>query len=153
MHHFKTTIILRHRKENLKKCSLKGLESRKDFLFVSYPFQELPDLSQYLALSMEGEELSSQDKDLGLFIIDGTWRHAEIMARQIPHFDKMQKRSLPKALRTAYPRRQEDCANPERGLASIEAIFAAYQILERPVEGLLDYYHWKEPFLLENNFL
>jgi pre-rRNA-processing protein TSR3 len=56
-------------------------------------------------------------------------------------------RSLPSHYKTAYPRRQLDCPDPERGLASIEALYAAYSILGRSTDGLLDRYHWKEEFL------
>ena len=64
----------------------------------------------------------------------------------------MPKRSLPGHFVTAYPRKQEDCPDPERGLASVEALYIAHQILGHDTEGLLEHYHWKEKFL-EKNFL
>ena len=150
MLHFPTTIILRHRKENLKKCSLRGLENRSDMHFITYPFTTLPDLNNYFALSLEGEPLSDQDANKGVFLIDATWRHAKTIGKQILDFDKMEKRSLPNNLLTAYPRRQEDCVDPTRGLASIEALFATYFILKRENFSLLENYHWKEEFLTKN---
>ena len=36
---------------------------------------------------------------------------------------------------------------PAVGLATIEAIYAAYRVLGRDTTGLLDGYHWAEPFL------
>src|ERR1041385_3487175 len=110
---FPPTIILRHRKENLKKCSLRGLETRGDILFFSYPQAQLPDLSGYLLLALDAPPLTAADAPLGLFLLDATWRHAQTMFRQIPPF--MQRRSLPAHFRTAYPRRQEDCTEPDRG--------------------------------------
>jgi pre-rRNA-processing protein TSR3 len=147
---FPPTIILRHRKENLKKCSLRGLESRSDMRFFTYPKDPLPCLSNYFLLSFEGPLLTKADQDLGVFLIDGTWRYASLMERQIPEPRSFQTRSLPSHFQTAYPRRQEDCLAPSRGLASIEALFLTYSILGRSTEGLLDTYYWKEEFLRKN---
>lgn len=146
------TVVIRHKRENLKKCSLRGLETRPDFTFHSYPLKELPLLENYLVLSFEGEPLTEQDRDSGLFIIDATWRYAEKMLKFAQSGNRFQPRSLPSHFRTAYPRRQEDCSDPEKGLASIEAIYIAYNILGRDVENLLDNYYWKEQFLEINSF-
>src|SRR5579863_2364045 len=145
MLHFPPTIILRHKRENLKKCSLKGLEQRKDMVFLTYPTSPLPDLTRYCVLTLDAPLLSIEDAHLGLFLIDGTWRYAEKMAKSVP--EPFIRRSLPSHFRTAYPRRQLDCPDPERGLASVEALYLAYSILGRNTEGLLDNYHWKEQFL------
>lgn len=59
----------------------------------------------------------------------------------------METRSLPTHFKTAYPRRQEDCPNPEAGLASIEALYITYYILGRSTEILLDNYYWKKEFI------
>ena len=137
------TIILRHRRENLKKCSLRGLEGRSDLIFLTYPIDPLPDLSNYLLLKVGAPPLTIDDADRGLFIIDGTWRLAALMERQC----NMESRSLPGRARTAYPRRQTDCPDPEKGLASVEALYLAHLILRRDVDGLLDHYYWKNQFL------
>jgi pre-rRNA-processing protein TSR3 len=146
MLHFPPTIILRHKRENLKKCSLRGLESRKDMIFLTYPKSLLPDLTGYCVLTLDAPLLSLEDAHLGLFLIDGTWRYAEKMAKSLPPDGRCVCRSLPMHFRTAYPRRQLDCPDPERGLASVEALYLAYSILGRSTEGLLDHYHWKELF-------
>ena len=44
MHNLPPTIIFRHRKENLKKCSLRFIEKRADCIFYSYPCAHLPVL-------------------------------------------------------------------------------------------------------------
>ncbi|HSX25642.1 MAG TPA: hypothetical protein VLE89_01375 [Chlamydiales bacterium] len=139
------TIILRHRRENLKKCSLRGLEGRSDLLFYTYPTDVLPDFSHYLLLKVGAPPLTEADRDRGLFLIDGTWRLAQIMEKQLPW--KLEARSLPGGYQTAYPRRQTDCPDPTSGLSSVEALYIAHQILGRSTEGLLDRYHWKELFL------
>lgn len=143
---FPPTIILRHRKENLKKCSLRGLEQRTDMRFYTYPQQEAqPNLSQYVVLTLDAPPLTEEDQDRGLFLIDGTWRYAEKMFHSlIPPFAV---RSLCTGVKTAYPRKQEDCSDPSQGLASVEALYLAYTILGRNPKGLLEHYHWKEQFI------
>lgn len=148
---FLPTIILRHRKENLKKCSLRGLEERSDFRFFTYPCEELPDLSSYVLLTLDAPPLTEADGDKGIFLIDGTWRYTALMQKQLPKPDLFERRSLPGGFQTAYPRRQEDCPNPSEGLASIEALFVAHLTLKRSTEGLLDHFYWKEDFLKKNN--
>ncbi len=153
MIYFPPTLILRHRKENLKKCSLRGLEGRPDFRFFTYPQEGLPSLLDgYVLLALDAPVLGKEDKNLGLALIDATWRYAKEMGNKVGTPPGAVLRSLPGTLRTAYPRRQDDCPDPERGLASIEALYAAYSILERETKGLLDLYYWKEKFLLLNNF-
>jgi pre-rRNA-processing protein TSR3 len=147
---FPPTIILRHRRENLKKCSLRGLETRADCLFFTYPKCELPDLSNYFLLALDAPPLSLTDKEKGIFLIDGTWRYAELMERQLAKPHLFERRSLPQGVQTAYPRRQEDCPDPGRGLASVEALFVAYALLGRSTEGLLDHFHWSKDFLNKN---
>lgn len=143
------TLVLRHRKENLKKCSLRGLESRKDFHFFTYPRDCLPDLRNYILLAINAPPLTANDQKMGLLLIDGTWRYAEVMLRQTIKSSPIPIvcRSIPPIYRTAYPRRQNDCPNPELGLASVEALFAAYHILGWDTQGLLDHYYWKSQFL------
>lgn len=144
---FPPTVILRHRRENLKKCSLRGLEGRQDMQFLTYPRDPLPFLNGYVALSMEGPQLSLDDKNLGLLLIDGTWRYAEVMDRFVEKSgNPIVPRSLPQNIRTAYPRRQDDCPDPERGLASVEALYIAYFLMGRNTKGILDLYHWKQQF-------
>lgn len=141
------TIVLRHRKENLKKCSLRGLEAREDFKFFSYPLEKLPLLAGYVHFTLDAPVLSEEDYDKGFFFVDATWA----LAAQMEKFIEGQnipfiKRSLPAHFRTAYPRRQTGCLDPERGLATVEAVYAAYLLSGRSTEGLLDNYYWKESF-------
>lgn len=145
---FPPTVIWRHRRENLEKCSLRGLETREDFLFYTYPIDPLPCLENYFMLDFDAPLLSSADRDLGIFLIDGTWSYAGKMANQLSCFPI--KRSLPTHFVTAYPRKQTNCPEPKRGLASIEALFVAYTLLERATEGLLDHFRWKDLFLERN---
>jgi pre-rRNA-processing protein TSR3 len=150
MRSFPSTIVIRHRKENLKKCSLSGLEGRKDFIFFRYPLEKPVTLSNYILLTLNAKEvLSPSDAGCGLLLLDATWRYAEAMEKALP-MDGVVKKRLPHPLITAYPRRQNDCVDPNVGLASIEAIVGAYAVLRRPLVGLLDHYYWKEAFLEKN---
>ncbi len=142
---FSPTIILRHRRENLKKCSLRGLETRGDIHFYTYPRDLLPSLKECVMLDFDAPLLSKEDANHGLFLIDATWRYAEVMARQVK--EPVIRRSLPPHYRTVYPRRQDDCADPSRGLATVEALYIAYRITGRDASGLLDHYHWRDAFL------
>jgi pre-rRNA-processing protein TSR3 len=54
---------------------------------------------------------------------------------------------------TAYPRRSRTFTDPERGLASIEALFAALALLGEPRRELLDGYRWAAEFLAANTGL
>ena len=145
---FLPTIILRHRKENLKKCSLTGLEKRKDFLFYTYPIASPEHLNNYCLLSIDAPPLSPSDSHLGLYLIDATWRYAEKMTQTVP--ENLIRRSIPSNFRTAYPRRQTGCVDEERGLASIEALFIAFMITNRCTNTLLDHYHFGNEFLEKN---
>lgn len=144
------TIIWRHCRENLKKCSLRGLEGRPDFQFFTYPSMALPDLTNYILLTLDGSPLTTEECNHGLLVLDGTWRYASKMLQVVETRPNLLRRSLPSSFRTAYPRYQTSCSDPERGLASIEAIFVAYHLLGRDTSGLLDHYYWKEQFLSLN---
>lgn len=147
----KPTIILRHRKENLKKCSLRGLESRSDFLFLTYPKNPVPSLKGYILLTMDAPPLTKDDHDKGIFLIDGTWKYAEVMFKSLPKPLECEFRSIPDHFRTAYPRYQTECSDPEKGLASVEALYIAFLQTGKDPTGLLDHYYWKEEFLKKNS--
>jgi pre-rRNA-processing protein TSR3 len=148
MQSFPPTYIIRHRKENLKKCSLAGLEGLSSFRFLPYPLlNNLPDLSNYLLLAIDGQPLERADAAKGLLLLDATWRYADKMRGFVDAHYSLETRSIPPEYRTAYPRKQTACTDPERGLASVEALYIAYKILGRETEGLLDHYYWKKEFL------
>jgi pre-rRNA-processing protein TSR3 len=136
------TVIVRHSHENPKKCSILPLKGRPDTLFLSYPVRERPPLDGYIRLAADGPELSPSDAGFGLLILDGSWRWAEAMTRD---FVDVPPRSL-HGWKTAYPRSSKLGTDPDNGLASVEALFAAYHVLGRATTGLLDHYRWAEEF-------
>ena len=108
------------------------------------------DRTKYFILDFEGPVVNAGDAFCGFVLLDGTWRYAARMKENIPWLKEIPTRSLPTTIQTAYPRKQTGCALPERGLASIEALYVAYLMLGRDVDGLLDDYYWKEKFLKIN---
>jgi pre-rRNA-processing protein TSR3 len=139
-------VIVRHPKENPRKCSVLPLRGRADVLFLGYPTARRPDLTGYVRLAAEGPELSAADAAAGLLLLDGSWRWAEAMTRD---FADVPSRSL-HGWRTAYPRASKRGTDPDNGLASVEALYAASHLLGRPTAGLLDHYHWAAEFLRLN---
>jgi len=140
------TVIVRHSHENPRKCSVLPLRGRPDLVFLNYPVEERPPLEGYVRLAAEGPELSPADADCGLLLLDGSWRWA---AKMTHDFLDVPPRSLTGWI-TAYPRVSKLGTDPGNGLASVEALFAAYHVLGRPTEGLFDHYHWAAEFLRAN---
>jgi pre-rRNA-processing protein TSR3 len=153
MNKISRTLIIRHKRENLKKCSLRGLEGKSGIDFLSYPHTQMPDLDSVILLTMDAPPLTSEDGMHSLLVLDATWKLAQKMESTLGLLDHPLRRSLPIGFRTAYPRRQTDCPCPELGLASIEALFVAHLILKRESAYLLEGYHWKEEFLSKNKEL
>jgi pre-rRNA-processing protein TSR3 len=146
---FPATVIVRHRHENPRKCSILPLRGRPDLVFLDYPVRQRPVLEGYVRLAAEGPELSAADAARGLLLLDGSWRWAEAMTRE---FADVPPRSL-HGWQTAYPRVSKRGTDPDNGLASVEALFAAYHVLGRPTDGLLDHYHWAAEFLQSNGLV
>jgi pre-rRNA-processing protein TSR3 len=140
------TIIVRHPKENPRKCSVLPLRGRDDIVFLTYPVAEPPSFAGYVRLADEGPELTVADARCGLLFLDGSWNWARKMS---PAFAPVPPRSL-HGYRTAYPRVSKQGTDPHHGLATVEALFIAYRILGRPTAGLLRHYRWAEEFLQLN---
>lgn len=140
------TLIVRHPKENPRKCSVLPLRGRSDLVFLTYPVKSPPPLESYIRLAADGPALSPADADRGLLLMDGSWDWAAKMTRA---FEAVPPRSL-HGFQTAYPRVSKRGTDPCNGLATVEALFVAYHILGRPTEGLLDHYRWAADFLRLN---
>ena len=140
------TIIVRHPRERVQKCSVWPLRERSDLLFLQYPVQSLPDLTRYVRLAVDGPPLSPADAESGLLLLDGSWRWAEVMTKA---FAYVPPRSL-SGWKTAYPRVSKMYEDPAEGLATVEALYLAHHILGRPTAGVLEFYRWGEEFLRRN---
>lgn len=148
MRNFPPTIIVIHPRENRKKCSLEPLRNRSDLRFIEFSGRRCEMPRNYVRLAVVGPQLGELDVDSGILLLDGTWRHAE---RMQVHYQSVPARSLP-PIRTAYPRTSKLFQDPPAGLASVEALYAAYRILGRPCDGLLNGYRWREAFLQSNGW-
>jgi pre-rRNA-processing protein TSR3 len=143
------TIIVRHPRENPKKCSVLPLQGRAEVQFLPYPTLDRPSFAGYIRLAADGPELSLADAGRGILLLDGSWRSS---SKMVAHFEDVTPRSL-HGWKTAYPRVSKQGTDPDNGLASIEALYIAYHILGRSTEGLLDHYHWAKAFLELNGLV
>jgi len=142
------TIIVVHPRERRSKCSVEPLRGRDDFLFVTFPDDVPVSLDNYVRLGLGGDELRPEDADHGLLVLDGTWKLAK---RMEPFYEHVPVRTLPE-IQTAYPRVSKTFQDPAAGLATVEAVYSALKIMRRPLDGLLDSYHWKAEFLAGNGW-
>ena len=142
------TIIVRHPRENPKKCTVLPIGGRADVQIVPYGETEMPSLEGYIRLAADGPELSPADAERGILLLDGSWRAA---GKMIARFAAVPGRSL-HGWKSAYPRVSKLGTDPDNGLASIEALYIAYHLLGRTTDGLLDHYHWADAFLELNGF-
>lgn len=143
------TIFVVHPRERLSKCSLEPLRGREEFVFWTFPDRGGQPLEGYVRLGMGGPQIGPEDADRGLLVLDGTWR---LTARMEADYAELPVRSLPE-LQTAYPRSSKIFNDPAGGLATIEALWAAYHLMGRPTDGLLDDYRWASQFLTANAHL
>lgn len=142
------TIIVVHPREKRSKCSVEPLRGRDDFFFETFPNKVSLPLDGYIRLGLGGSVLSADDTSAGLLVLDGTWKLA---ARMEPFYQEIPVRTLP-PVKTAYPRVSKIHTDPSGGLATVEAVYAALRIMNRPVDGILDKYHWKNEFLKLNGW-
>jgi pre-rRNA-processing protein TSR3 len=143
------TICVVHPRERRSKCSLEPLRDREGFVFWTFPERGEEPLEGYVRLGMGGPLIGPRDAAGGLLVLDGTWRLAAGMEAD---YSELPVRSLPE-LETAYPRSSKIFDDPAEGLASIEALWAAYRLMGRCGDGLLDHYRWAEQFLAANSDL
>lgn len=122
---------------------MEPLRGQDRFAFWKFPLRGSEPLDGYVRLGLGGPELTPADATHGLLILDGTWRLAEKMEQE---FNSVPIRSLG-PWETAYPRKSKLFDDPGAGLATIEALFAAYHQMGLPTAGLLDHYYWGEKFL------
>jgi rRNA small subunit aminocarboxypropyltransferase len=137
-------LILRDPRESAKKCSLTPLRGRDGVQFVNHKGGLVVETAGRFLLHHEGEELSPADADFGILLVDSSWRRLPTLLRSLD--GDPPRRRLP-ALKTAYPRKSSVFEDPDAGLASIEALFAATCLLGRPQPELLSDYRWREAFL------
>jgi pre-rRNA-processing protein TSR3 len=143
---FPSTIFVVHPKERRSKCSVQPLRGRDGFVFWKYPKRGAEPLDGYVRLGLGGPQLTPVDANRGLLILDGTWRYVEAMERD---YAELPVRSLG-PWQTAYPRTSKLFDDPAAGLATVEALVAAYVQMGRSIDRLMDSYQWRDEFLMRN---
>lgn len=153
-------LVIQDYKENRAKCSLTPLEGDEALTFVRLAHPSRPSvrprLDDGVLLHVDGPPLERADAALleggPLVLIDCTWARVPVVLRrvEIPSGSRLARRSLPSGFVTAYPRRSKLFEDPEVGLASVEALFAATVVLGQPRLELLESYRWAKPFLERN---
>jgi pre-rRNA-processing protein TSR3 len=167
-------LIVQDYKENPRKCTalpiadLKGVEllrfrrpPRGDppveipggiWLDIDAPVLEERDRSHLRDEQIAGDEVIN---GLRVVVFDATWRRIGALAERVVvrEGDTLVKRSLPHGLETAYPRRSKIAADPARGLATVEAMFAVTALLGAERMELLARYRWADRFLAANREL
>ena len=140
-------LIVHDLREPAKKCSLTPLRGMDGVRFVPLRGDLRVDAGRRILLDPDGDELGPADRGLGLLLIDCTWRRVAKLSRRID--GELFRRRLPKLV-TAYPRRSKVTPDPEHGLASVEALYAATVLLDAPRPELLANYRWAAQFLAAN---
>ncbi len=139
--------ILRDPRESAAKCSLTRLRGLSRVEFAPYRVGREVHVGERILLHLDGELLSPDDAGRDLLLLDCAWRRVPALRATIR--GRVHARRLPR-LQSAYPRRSKTFEDPEVGLASVEALFAACAILGEPRPELLDGYRWRDAFLRAN---
>ena len=140
-------LILRDPRESAAKCSLTPLRGLAHIRFQRWQIERRFEVGRRILLHPEGELLSPADAGPGLLLIDCAWRR---LPRILASVDgELVRRRLP-PLVSAYPRRSKLFEDPASGLASVEALYAALNLLGDPRPELLTAYRWRAGFLAAN---
>ena len=142
-----TVLILVRRGEDPAQCTVRPLRGTPGLDFLPYPLKRKPELSRHLLLAPDAPPLAPADADRPLLLLDASWRQALRMRRAV---EPVEARSIPAGWRTAYPRRSKIHADPETGLATVEALYAAFCTLGVRRDDLLQFYPWRDAFLALN---
>jgi pre-rRNA-processing protein TSR3 len=140
-------LILRDPRESTKKCSLTPLRGMPGVRFVTYDPDRRVQAGARILLHPEGEPIQASDAHKPLLLIDCAWRRLPQLLKSVD--GALEHRRLP-PLATAYPRKSKLFEDPGQGLASIEALYAAFVLLGEVHPELLAGYRWKDEFLARN---
>lgn len=142
--------VIRHPRENLKKCSLRHLHGRADFEFFKATENFLFDATGFILLEIGAPPIMPSDGGKPILLLDSTWRllpsiRAKVRGDFVP-------RSIPQSVRTAYPRVSKVFSDPD-GLATIEALYAALKFSGSPDPTVLKGYPFAKKFIEINGWL
>jgi pre-rRNA-processing protein TSR3 len=157
-------LIIQDHKENRRKCTLAPLAALEGFTFVRVARPprsgggdlETIELGAGILLELGAPCLTRADRELvtegSVVLLDSTWaRVPQVLRRlRVRSGARLERRSLPGAVVTAYPRVSKLYQDPPCGLASVEAVYAASLVLGEPRPEVLRDYRWGEEFLRRN---
>ena len=143
------TVVIRHPKENKKKCSLRHLCNNPNFVFFNATETFSFDASGYTLLEIDAPPISEEDAHRPILLLDSTWfLLPKIKAKVYGNFVS---RSLPPTIKTAYPRVSKMHSDP-MGLATIEALYAAMRLIGNPEPYVIRQYTFAKKFLEINGW-
>lgn len=140
-------LILRDARESAAKCSLTPLRGLRGIHFQSWHPEQRYAVGRRVLLHPDGELLGPAEAGSNLLLLDCAWRRLPRMRASLD--GELALRRLP-PLHTAYPRRSKLFQDPQQGLASVEALYAALAILGQRRRDLLHGYRWRDDFLGAN---
>lgn len=165
-------VALRHVREKRSKCSLVPVEGLENTLFrrakEGFTYDgtghillapESPVIGPDDAFLKDEELVALQDSGRGglivqddsgralrpVLLLDSVWRLLPGMRARVT--GNPVERSLPPWVRTAYPRVSKMTDDPECGLATVEALYAAVRLMGFDCPEILEGYRWKDEFL------
>jgi pre-rRNA-processing protein TSR3 len=165
-------VALRHVKEKRSKCSLVGVEALPGTFFRRAKPGFSYDGTGHVLLNPDAPEISPSDAFLTtdeegiltpsgraqlvlrdasgralrpVLLLDSVWRLLPSMRAKVTGTPV--ERSLPGWVSTAYPRISKMTDDPERGLATVEALYAALALMGFEDGAILNGYRWKDEFL------
>ena len=140
-------LIIVRRGEDPAKCTVRPLRGTPGLDFLPYPLRQKPDLSHHLLLAPDAPPLTRADANRPLLLLDASWCHAAKMRKAV---EPVEARSIPPGWQTAYPRRSKIHDDPDTGLATVEALYAALCVLGIRDDSLLRFYPWRDAFFFLN---
>ena len=143
-------VVIRHCKENLKKCSMSHLHGHEGFTFLKARDGFAFDATGHVLLEIGAPPISPSDAGLPILLLDSTWALLPKLRSKISGTPIL--RSIPEGVKTAYPRISKLYRDPSAGLATVEALYAALKFsgISRP--EILRGWHFAEDFLKINGW-
>lgn len=143
-------IVIRHPKENIKKCSLRFLHDKDGFEFHKANDNFSFDATGCILLEIDAPPITEDDKGKPILLLDSTWRLLPKIRNKV--YGNYIARSIPPSVKTAYPRISKIFADPD-GLATVEALYAAMRMAGNPDVSVLKHYPFAKKFMQINNWL
>lgn len=141
--------------ETVNKCTIAPLAYRSDFRLIGVPRRgPLRSLRADWLLHPDGECITILRTQAApatptLAAVDCVWRRLPKLLERLPGTLPRLVR-IPEGFVTAYPRKSEIDADPQAGLATIEAIFVAAALLGNWDTTLLSEYYFGRAFVERN---